>query len=83
MGMTTTQTETLRKQYKTLQTACLQSPKGRDVTAEKFNREVRSLGHELADGEAYEMTPAYYWRCAQQVAYEIYNVNFRHVAGCQ
>lgn len=80
MGMTTTRTETLRKQYKTLMTACLAR---HTDSGEDFNRHVRGLMHELADGEAYEMTPAYYWRAAQQVAYERYNVNFRHVAGCQ
>ncbi len=85
--MTTTQTtQTLRNSYKALMTACLRSErklsKHLPNTAEWFNSHVTSQMHELADGEPYEKTPAFYYRAAQQVAYEVYGVNFRNVAGC-
>jgi hypothetical protein len=80
MGMTTT-TKTvteLRNSYKALMAACL---KNSADSAETFNRKVTGLMHELADGEAYEMTPSFYLRAAQEVAYNEYNVNFRNVTG--
>ena len=76
----------IRNSYKALMAACLRSErklsKHLPNNAECFNNHVTSLMHELADGEDYEMTPAYYYRAAQQVAFEVYGVNFRNVAGC-
>lgn len=85
MGMTTTQTETLRKRYKALMTAALAGriAKANGYTAERFNRDVQSVAHERADGEPYEMTAAMYWDCAQEAAHTYYGVDYRNVAGCQ
>ena len=72
-------TVAVRNSYKALMAACLN---GRSDKPADFNRKVEGLMHELADGEAYEMTPSFYLRAAQEVAYCQYNVNFRNVAGC-
>ena len=81
MGMTTT-TKTvteLRNAYKALMAACL---KNSADSADTFNRKVKGMIHEKADGEAADYSPASYYSAAQEVAYYQYRVNFRTVAGC-
>jgi hypothetical protein len=72
-------TVAIRNSYKALMTACLKNHSDKPAD---FNRKVEALMHELADGEPYEMTAAFYLRAAQEVAYYQYRVNFRTVAGC-
>lgn len=72
-------TVAIRNSYKALMAACLKNSSDKPAD---FNSKVEGLMHELADGEDYEMTPSFYLRAAEEVAYCEYNVNFRNVAGC-
>ena len=80
-------TVAIRNSYKALMHACLRSARklGKHLpnNAEWFNYDVTGLMHEIADGEHYEMTPEFYLEAAKQVAYEVYGVDYRTVAGCQ
>lgn len=87
--MTTTQTTvtTLRNQYKALMAASLRSTrklsKHLPNDAEWFNHHVTDLMHEIADGEETDNSPSMYVRCAEQVAFEVYGVDYRNIAECK
>lgn len=79
MGMTTT-TKTvteIRNSYKALMAACLKSHSDKPAD---FNRKVKGMIQEKADGETPDYSPASYYSAAQEVAYYRYNVNFRNVS---
>ena len=73
--------ETYRNEYRKLMHACLRSERKLSThlpnNAEWFNNHVESLIHEYADGEPGDYSPAMYVRCAEQVACEVYGVDFR------
>jgi hypothetical protein len=74
-------TQEHRNEYRKLMSKCLGSKMLLSAhmgnTAETFNYFVTGLMHEIADGEAPDESPAMYVRCAQQVACEVYGVDYR------